>query len=77
LATERPCRAVLFGDDRFGPWGAEFERAAARDVLRIAASIAGGTPVTLRDAIPGLDDRNLKLIITAIQHAAGHRPPHP
>ncbi len=46
-------------------------------ILRIAASIAGGTPVTLRDAIPGLDDRNLKLIITAIQHAAGHRPPHP
>src|ERR1035438_9597962 len=23
----------LFGDDRFGPWGAEFERAAARDGL--------------------------------------------
>ncbi len=45
-------------------------------ILRIAASIAGGTPVTLRDAIPGLDDRNLKLIITAIRHAAGHRPPH-
>jgi hypothetical protein len=45
-------------------------------ILRIAASIAGGTPVTLRDAIPGLDDRNLKLTITAIRHAAGHRPPH-
>ena len=24
----------LFGDDRFGPWGAEFERAAARDGLQ-------------------------------------------
>jgi hypothetical protein len=34
-------------------------------------------PVTPRDAIPGLDDRNLKLIIAAMQHAAGHRPPHP
>ena len=50
--------------------------AGEQRILRIAASIAGGTPVTLRDAIPGLDDRNLKLTITAIRHAAGHRPPH-
>lgn len=48
-----------------------------RRILRLAASIAGGIPVTLRDAIPGLDDKNLKLVITAIRHAAGHRPPHP
>ena len=42
-----------------------------------AASIAAGTPVSLHDTIPGLDDRNLQLLITAIQHAAGQRPPNP
>ena len=46
-------------------------------LLRLAASIADGVPVSLGDAISGLDDRNLELVITAIRHAAGHRPPHP
>ena len=45
-----------------------------RRILQLAASIAGGTPVSLRDAIPGLDDRNLQLVITAILHTAGQRP---
>jgi hypothetical protein len=48
-----------------------------RRILQLAASIAAGTPVSLRDAIPGLDHRNLQLLITAIKHAAGQRPPHP
>jgi hypothetical protein len=48
-----------------------------RRILQLAASIAGGTPVRLRDAIPGLDDRNLQLLTTAIRHTAGHRPAHP
>jgi hypothetical protein len=48
-----------------------------RRILQLAASIAAGTPVRLHDAIPGLDNRNLKLLITAIRHAAGQRPPHP
>ena len=48
-----------------------------RRLLLLAASIAGGIPASLRDAIPGLDHRNLKLLITAIQHAAGHRPDRP
>ena len=43
-------------------------------ILQLAASIADGTPVSLRDTIPGLDNRNLQLLITAIRHAAGHRP---
>ena len=43
-------------------------------ILQLAASIAAGLPVSLRDAIPGLDNRNLHLVITAIQHTAGHRP---
>jgi hypothetical protein len=45
-----------------------------RRILQLAASIAAGLPVSLRDAIPGLDNHNLHLVITAIQHTAGHRP---
>jgi len=40
-------------------------------ILQLAASIAEGVPVSLRTAVPGLDNRNLKLLITAIRHAAG------
>ena len=47
-----------------------------RRILQLAASIAAGFPVCLRDAIPGLDHRNLKLLITAIRHAAGQPPAH-
>jgi hypothetical protein len=45
-------------------------------ILTLAASIADGTPVSLRQAIPGLDNRNLKLLTTPIRHAAGHPPGH-
>ncbi len=48
-----------------------------RRILTLAASIAAGTPVRLRDTLPGLDNRNLKLLTTAIRHAAGHPPAHP
>ena len=47
-----------------------------RRVLQLAASIAEGFPVCLRDTVPGLDHRNLKLLVTAIRHAAGHPPGH-
>lgn len=40
-------------------------------IVRIAASLAVGHPVSLRDAIPGLDQRNLELVTTAIRCAAG------
>jgi hypothetical protein len=43
-------------------------------ILQLAASIAGGFPVCLRDTLPGLDNRNVKLLITAIRHAAGQHP---
>ena len=46
-----------------------------RPILKLAASLAGNRYITLRDTIPGLDDRNLALVITAIRHAAGHPPP--
>jgi hypothetical protein len=42
-------------------------------VLRIAASIAGGVPVDLREAVTGLDENNAVLAAAAVLHAAGHR----
>ena len=45
-----------------------------RRVLRLAASLVGGIPVDLRDAIPGLDERNTSLLLTAIEHASEKRP---
>jgi hypothetical protein len=42
-------------------------------VLRIAASIAGGVPVDLREAVTGLDADNAVLAAAAVLHAAGHR----
>ncbi len=38
------------------------------------ASLAGGFPACLRDTLPGLDNQNLELLITAIRHAAGQHP---
>jgi hypothetical protein len=42
-------------------------------VLRIAASIAGGVPVDLREAVTGLDENNAVLAAAAVLHAAGCR----
>lgn len=42
-------------------------------IVSIAASLAAGHPVSLRDAIPGLDRRSLELVTTAIRHAGGQR----
>jgi hypothetical protein len=47
-----------------------------RRILRLSASLAGGIPVNLQDAATGLDDRNIRLLLTAIRHAAGKRPGH-
>jgi hypothetical protein len=43
-------------------------------ILRLAASLASGTPVSLRDTLTGIDHRNIELVITAILHAWGQRP---
>ena len=43
-----------------------------RRMLLLAASIAGGTPVSLCDTLPGIDRRNASLVVTAIAHATGH-----
>jgi hypothetical protein len=44
-------------------------------MLRLAASIASGTPASLRDTLTGIDHRNVQLVITAVLHASGQRPP--
>jgi hypothetical protein len=46
---------------------------AEQRIIRIAASLAAGHPVSLRDAIPGLDSRSLNLVTATIRHAAGQR----
>jgi hypothetical protein len=40
-------------------------------VLAIAASLAEGSPVDLRNALCGLDDHNLSLVAEAVAHAGG------
>lgn len=48
-------------------------RSQAR-VLRLAASLAGGIPVDLRDALTSLDTHNTNLITQAVLHASGPKP---
>jgi len=42
-------------------------------MLRLAASLAGDIPVQLGDAVTGIDDRNVGLLVKAILHASGQR----
>jgi len=41
--------------------------------LRIAASVADGVPVDLREAVTSLDGRNAVPVAAVVLHAAGHR----
>jgi hypothetical protein len=43
-------------------------------VLRPAASIAAGIPVDLNDALSGLDQASISLVVRAIRHANGQHP---
>jgi hypothetical protein len=45
-----------------------------RRILQLSASLADGIPVSLRDTVTGLDDRNTALLVTAIWHATGKQP---
>jgi len=45
-----------------------------RRMLRLAASLAGGIQVNLRDTLTGIDHHNIELVITAVLHAWGQRP---
>ena len=40
-------------------------------MLLLAASIAGGIPVSLYDTLPGIDRSNASLVVGAVAHAAG------
>jgi hypothetical protein len=42
-----------------------------RRIVLLAASIAGGVPVSLYDTLPGSDRRNASLAVKAIAHATG------
>ena len=42
-------------------------------ILKLAASLAGGIPVDLNDAVTGLDQHNTQRLVTAIRHASGQR----
>jgi hypothetical protein len=46
-----------------------------RRMLLLAASIAGGTPVSLSSTLPGIDRRNASLVVSAVAHAAGFPDP--
>lgn len=48
-----------------------------QQILRLAASIAAGTPVSLQDALTRLDSTNIEPLTTAIRDAAGQLPPDP
>ena len=45
-------------------------------ILRLAASLVDGLPVSLRDTLTGIDDRNTQFVIKAMLHATGHQQPH-
>lgn len=42
-------------------------------MLRLAASLAYDNPVSLGEAITGIDDHNVGLLIKAVHHASGRR----
>jgi hypothetical protein len=42
-----------------------------RRMLKLTASLADGIPVDLQDTLTGIDDRNIRLLITAVLHATG------
>lgn len=43
-------------------------------ILRLAASIADGIPVDLNEALSGLDQARISLVVRAVRHANGQRP---
>jgi len=44
-----------------------------RRVLGLSASLAGGIPVDLREAVTGLDGGNIARLVTAVLHAGNDR----
>lgn len=46
-------------------------RSGERHALKLAASVAAGIPVSMSDALTGIDHRNASLLAAAILHANG------
>ena len=44
-----------------------------RRMLRLAGSLADRAPVSLGEAVTGIDERNVGLLVMAIRHASGRR----
>ena len=49
--------------------------AGEKRMLRLAASLAADIPVRLGEAVIGIDDRNVGLLVKALHHASGRRFP--
>lgn len=47
--------------------------ASEKRMLRLAASLADQALVSLGDAITGIDERNVGLLIKSVRHASGQR----
>ena len=47
--------------------------AGEKRMLRLAASLADQAHVSLGDAITGIDERNLSILVSAVLHAGGRR----
>ncbi len=43
-------------------------------MLRLTASLADGIPVDLQEALTGIDDHNVQLLVRTVHHASGQRP---
>jgi hypothetical protein len=42
-----------------------------RRILQLAASLAGHAPAVLGNAVTGLDDHSLRMLVKAVLHASG------
>lgn len=74
---EQSCGAIAFG---WVDWSAAISALDAgrlpcssgeAALLRVAASLAEGVPVDLGDAVSGLDENNLGLLVAALWRASG------
>jgi hypothetical protein len=62
-----PAAVAALGAGRLACSGSEGQ------MLLVAASLAEGIPVDLREAVCGLDQTNLALVAGAVLHAGGRR----
>ena len=67
--------AVIDWDAAIAALGASLPSSGGEQrMLRLTCSLGGGIPVDLRDALTGIDDSNVQLVLRAVRHASGKRP---